>query len=115
MVDIESKVIGFIAQRRGTFNLLCDGDSAIVAGSEKKMLAYISDSPNEKVSDYEIKKARFGHILYCLKLHASYSFDGESYNRFHPLAIAEGMNLPEIINYEGTEPGKLSLTQVRWE
>ncbi len=42
MGDKESKVLGFIAQRSGTVNLVCEGDSAIVAGSEKKMHEYIA-------------------------------------------------------------------------
>jgi len=34
-MDNDIKVIGFISQKSGTVNLICDGDSAIVAGSER--------------------------------------------------------------------------------
>jgi len=44
----------------------------------------MEDRPSN--AGYEIKKARYGHILKCLKLGASYSFDEESYGRFYPLA-----------------------------
>ena len=93
MSDKESKVMGFVAQRKGTISLLCDGDSAVVAGSEKKIRDYISTSVGHSDSDYEIKKARYGHILQCLKIGAAYSFDEESYDRFYPLAIQEGNKL----------------------
>lgn len=87
MTDRNSRVIGFIAQKPGTANLLCDGDSAVVAGSEGKMHDYINSLGGEPAKPvYTMKKARFGHILECLKLGAAYSFDEESYGRFYSLA-----------------------------
>jgi len=116
MSDKESKVIGFIGQRKGTLDLLCDGDSAIVAGSEKKIREYISTSMGRSTSNYEIKKARYGHILQCLKLGAAYSFDEESYNRLYPLAIQEGRKLVEIGKEANKTTGKtgLHLLRVKW-
>lgn len=116
MSDKESKVIGFIAQRKGTIDLLCDGDSAIVAGSERKIREYISTSMGGSVSNYEVKKARYGHILQCLKLGAAYSFDEESYNCFYPLAMQEGRELVEFGKDANQASGKtgLHLLRVEW-
>lgn len=116
MVDKESKVIGFIAQRSGSNNLLCDGDSAIVAGSEKTMLLYLSNLPGKVTTMYEIKKARYGHILKCLKLGAAYSFDEEAFNRFSPLAMQEGRKLVQFGQDANIATGKtgLHLMRVKW-
>lgn len=116
MSDKESKVIGFIAQRKGTVDLLCDGDSAVVAGSEKKIREYISTFMGRSDSNYEIKKARYGHILQCLKLGAAYSFDEESYDRFYPLVIQEGKKLVEFGKDANQATGKtgLHLLRVKW-
>lgn len=117
MSEKESKVIGYIAQRTGTVNLVCEGDSAVVAGSEKIMREYIKSMESETAhSSYEIKKARYGHILKCLKLGASYSFDEESYNRFYPLAkdenkkvVAFGKDANEVTHKTG-----LHLMRTKW-
>lgn len=116
MSDKEGKVIGFIAQRKGTIDLLCDGDSAVVAGSEKRMKTYLSDSLGRSDADYEIKKARYGNILQCLKLGAAYSFNEEAYGRFYRLAIQEGMKLVEFGQDASQATGKtgLHLLQVKW-
>ena len=37
MSDKETKVLGFIAVVPGSINVLCDGDSCVVVGSEKAM------------------------------------------------------------------------------
>jgi len=116
MSDNESKIIGFIAQRKNSIDLLCDGESAIVAGSEKKMESYIANVINGKESNYDIKKARYGHILQCLKIGAAYSFDEESYSRFYPLAILEGKKLVEFGKDANIVTGKtgLHLMRVKW-
>jgi hypothetical protein len=41
MGDKSTKVLGHVAVVPGTVNVLCDGDSCIVAGSEKLMRDYI--------------------------------------------------------------------------
>ncbi|MCG6538443.1 MAG: hypothetical protein L7F78_27935, partial [Syntrophales bacterium LBB04] len=41
MGDKSTKVLGHVAVVPGTINVLCDGDSCIVAGSEKLMRDYI--------------------------------------------------------------------------
>lgn len=113
----DSKVIGFIAQQSGTINLICDGDSAIVAGSEKKMQDYIENiEKHSSKTRYEIKKARYGHILKCLKLGASYSFDEESYDRFYPLAKDENKKMIEFGKdaNEVTYKGGTHLMRVKW-
>jgi hypothetical protein len=117
MIDKDSKVIGFIAQKSGTVNLICDGDSAIVAGSEKKMHDYINSIENENVKPvYEIKKARYGHIQKCLQLGASYSFDEESYGRFYPLAKDENKKLIEFgkDSNEVTQKAGTHLMRIKW-
>lgn len=117
MSNKESKVIGFIAQKMGTINLLCEGDSAIVAGSEKKMRDYIGSIENKLGnSSYEIKKARYGHILKCLRLGAAYSFDEESYRRFYPLTKDEGKKLVEFGKdaNEVTHKTGIHLMRIKW-
>ena len=117
MSNKESKVLGFIAQRMGTVNLLCEEDSAIVAGSEKKMRGYIESVENKLGhSAYEIKKARYGHVLKCLKLGAAYSFDEESYSRFYPLAKDEGKKLVEFGKdaNEVTHKTGIHLMRIKW-
>jgi len=113
----ESKVIGFIAQKTGTVNLLCEGDSAIVAVSERKMREYIESIENKLgKSAYEIKKARYGHILKCLRLGAAYSFDEESYSRFFPLTKDEGKKLVEFGKdaNEVTHKTGIHLMRIKW-
>ena len=116
MDDKESKIIGFIAQRKNSIDLLCDGESAVVAGSEKKMESYLTNSFGNEIAKYEIKKARYGHVLQCLKLGAAYSFDEESYRRFYPLAIQEGKKLIEFGKDANVVTGKtgLHLMRVKW-
>lgn len=118
MNDKGSKVIGFIAQKSGTVNLICDGDSAIVAGSEKKMREYIESAGNESSRlSYEIKKARYGHILKCLQLGAAYSFDEESYGRFYPLAKDENKKLIEFgkdSNEVTHKAGTAHMMRIKW-
>ena len=117
MSNKESKVVGFIAQKTGTVNLLCDGDSAIVAGSENNMRNYIESIENERgQSVYEIKKARYGHILKCLRLGAAYSFDEESYSRFFPLVKDEGKKVVEFGKdaNEVTHKTGIHLMRIKW-
>ena len=116
-MEKDSKVIGFVAQKSGTVNLICDGDSAIVAGSEKKMRDYVENMEKRLTKPgYEIKKARYGHILKCLKLGASYSFDEESYSRFYPLAKDENKKVIEFgkDSNEATHKAGTHLLRVKW-
>ncbi len=116
MGDKESKVIGFIAQRKGSASLLCDGDSAVVAGSESKMRSYLATVAGGSPENYVLKKTRYGDILRCLELGAAYSFDEQSYDRFYPLAAQEGKKVVEFGKGTGDLPAKsgLHLLQVRW-
>ncbi len=117
MGNNESKVIGFIAQIKGSNNLLCDGDSAVVAGSGNKMEEYFVSLMGQKKDAYEIKKARYGLILQCLHMGAAYSFDEKSYNRFYLLAKQEGNKVVEFNDVESITPDKtgVHLMRVQWK
>lgn len=81
------------------------------------MRDYIKSIGNESgQSSYEIKKARYGHILKCLKLGAAYSFDEESYNRFYPLAKDEDKKLVEFGKDENevTHKSGIHLIRTKW-
>lgn len=88
----ESKVLGFISMAPGRRYIFCDGDSCIVAGSEKAMREFLVDS-GEDCKKYTITKARYGRVFQAmLRAGAAYSFDFESYARFRPLAIQDGFD-----------------------
>ncbi len=52
-----------------------------------KYIRTFSQNPHGK---YQISKARYGHVLKAMKLGGVYSFDEESYARFHQLAREDG-------------------------
>jgi len=86
------KIMGYLACV-SKFELLCDGDSCVIAGSEKKMKTYLTAIDSKRAARHQIKKVRFGEIMAGLKAGGAYSFDEEAYNRFHPLAQQEGMDI----------------------
>jgi len=88
----EDKVIGYLAYITKT-QLICDGDSCIIAGSELKMKSYIRQRNPELLKKVKIAKARFNRIKTALDFGAAYSFDREAYERFYPLARQTGMNV----------------------
>jgi hypothetical protein len=87
------KVIGYFAYLDGG-NVICDGDSCIIAGSEEKMKKYILiQGPNADIHKITIKKTRFGEIKQGMDLGAAYSFDEEAYSRFYPIAQKHGIKI----------------------
>lgn len=96
--------------------MICDGDSCIVAGSERKMNEYIKAFSNSPSTRYQITKARYGHVMKGMKLAAAYSFDEESYSRFHLLACEDGMQLVDFspMNHRKPDGPSISLMRVQW-
>ena len=116
MGDRDTKVLGYVAVRPGTINVLCDGDSCIVAGSEKQMREYIAAFSADRDAAYRISKARYGHVLQAMKLGGAYSFDRESFSRFCPLAQADGLDIVDFTqnNQERPDGPAIPLMRVQW-
>ena len=116
MSDKDTKVLGYVAVKVGTIIVLCDGDSCIVAGSEKKMKEYIKSLSVDRNAKYQISEARYGHVLKAMKLGGVYSFDQESYSRFYPLAFEDGIELVDfpLDNQERPDGRAISLMRVQW-
>lgn len=116
MSDKDTKVLGYIAVQSGTINVLCDGDSCIIAGSEKQMQEYIAVFTVDSKTEFRITKARYGQVLQAMKLGGAYSFDRESFSRFCPLAREDGFELVDFtpdIQFKPDGPA-LSLMRVQW-
>ena len=96
--------------------MLCDGDSCIVAGSEASMKRYISDIAGDQSGDYNISKARYGQISQALKLGTAYSFDSESFSRFCPLAVEDGMKMINFTpdNQDKSDGPGIPLMRIQW-
>lgn len=93
MASFNSKVIGYIATASRT-NVICtDVDACLVTGSEESMREYISILDIKNKANISVKKARFGDIVRGMRLGGKYAFDKDSYARFYPLGIDEGMLL----------------------
>jgi len=96
----EGKVIGYLANLTKT-QLICDGDSCVIAGSKLKMKSYVRRCNPDVLKKVKIVKARFDKIKAALDYGAAYSFDQEAYSRFYPLARNAGMNVgPEDFSLE---------------
>ena len=96
MSDRDSKVLGVVAFIPGTINMLCDGDSCIVAGSEKQMQDYIAAMSFGPKAKYRITKARYGQVVQAIRLGGAYSFDREAFSRLAPLAQQDGIDLVDF-------------------
>lgn len=94
----DSKVIGYFSYASPT-EVVCTGDACVISGSNKAMSDYIDEIDPTGRKRRTIKKTRFGEILRGLKLGAAYAFDEESYKRFYPLALQEGLLVAEA-NFE---------------
>ena len=116
MSNKDTTVLGFIAILRGTINVLCDGDSCIVTGSEKRMKEYIATFATEPKAQYRITKARYGHVLQVMKMGGAYSFDQESFSRFGPLAREDGIDVVDFTPKERERPEDpaIPLMRVQW-
>ncbi|MFQ5630217.1 MAG: hypothetical protein ACE5I1_15720 [bacterium] len=109
-------VIGYFAYKSKS-EIVCDGDSCVIAGSEKKIRDYISTIEGAKATTHTIKKTRFGEILTGMKAGAPYSFDEEAFNRFYPLAQKEGLEIgPQDFSRKppkGTPPSAFHFVRVQ--
>ncbi len=93
MPNHSHKVIGYFAFASRT-EVICTGDkgdACVITGSETAMKIFLAEIDPKGKKNHTIKKTRFGEILQGLKLGAAYGFDEESYERFYPLAIKEGL------------------------
>jgi hypothetical protein len=114
--DRASRVLGYVAFGPGATNILCDGDSCIVAGSERLLRAYITAFAPQDGVTMDLRKARYGQVLQAMRLGGAYSFDSESYARFAPLARVDGIQLSAFSprpNARPTAPA-VSLMRVSW-
>ncbi len=107
----ETKVIGYFAYRSQS-EVACDEDACIVAGSEEAMRHYLKTSSPEKVSEFTIRKTRFGEIIKGMSLGAAYAFDEDAYERFYPLAREEGLPAPSA-DFTGTTAAEIKFMTVR--
>ena len=105
------RVIGYFAIRKGTPYILCDGDACVIAGSEMAMNSYITKLVNDKPSNYKVKKTRFGEIFQGMRMGGVYTFDKRAYNKFVPLAKAQGMPMAEFKFEDDKKPHE---DAVRW-
>jgi hypothetical protein len=107
----DGKVIGYLASVTD-LDLICEGDSCIIAGTHEKMRSYIMQRNPHLINKVTIRKARFGNIRKAMQLGAAYSFDEESYKRFYPLARKKGINVgPE--DFTGETPTGLHFMRVQ--
>lgn len=88
----KNKVIGYFAYL-SMFEIFCDTDACVIAGSKEKMKDYLSKMKSGDGSRYTIEKTTFGEIMNGINLGAPYCFDEDAYNRFYPLSKKEGLHL----------------------
>ena len=109
--DLSSKVVGYFAYARDR-NVVCEGDSCVIAGSQQAMERYVAELTGAPLRGLTIKKTRFREIMLGLQHGAPYSFDEEAYQRFLPLAQHEGLDLREEI--PDSQKEGLHLIKVQW-
>ena len=107
-----NKVIGYLAYITKT-QLICEGDSCVIASSEAKMKSYLKQMRPELHKKVTITKARFADIKKGLEAGAAYSFDEESYERFRPAALQTGMNLGQGDLQEASSISGLHLIRIQ--
>jgi hypothetical protein len=105
--------IGYFARHRILPNVLCDGDSCIIAGSEALMKEYITKRAVGIFKPSTIKSTSFSEIMKGISFGASYSFDELSYKRFKPLAEKEGLQLLPWNPGEAPSPECIALMKVQ--
>ncbi len=116
MKDRLKKVVGYFAIQTGTMNIVCDGDACVIAGSHKALHKYISKLIGDNPGNYSIKKTRYGEILQGMRMGGVYTFDNKAYNKFLPLAKADGMPSVEFKIEDDPMPHKdaVRLMRVKW-
>ena len=72
MKDRLKKVVGYFAIRRDNPNLLCDGDSCVIAGSQQLMTRYIVKLSGDRLSNYQVKKTRYDEIMKGMQMGGIY-------------------------------------------
>lgn len=110
-------MVGYISVAPDRLNVLCDGDSCIVAESSKHMQEYIGKFSSASANHYNITKARYGHVLQALRMGAAYSFDPGAFARFRPLAAKDGLDLSHVstdISAWPTGGSGIPLIRVQW-
>ena len=103
MSDRYTKVIGCFAHK-GIEAVCTEGLACLISGSHDAMERYLVEMGHDEKSN-TIKKTRFGEILRGMRLGAAYAFDKESYERFYPLAIAEGLKVSDPTVFQNMPPG----------
>ncbi len=93
MSELDTKVIGYFAYLSAS-EIACDEDACLIAGTEAAMRRYLRISNPKSMDRYTLKKTRFGEIKKGMSLGGAYAFDEESYGRFYPLALEDGMAVP---------------------
>ena len=110
------KIVGYYANYKGTQDLLCDGDSCVIAGSADAMKVYIRKLAQDNPKDYHIRKTRFAEIMQGMQMGGVYSFDRKAYSKFLPILRLEGKNLAEFKSYNDSKPyaDAVRLMRVKW-
>ena len=109
-------VIGYFAVRRGTFDVLCDGDAAVITATVELMRRYLHEFGGGDLAHTVIKKTTYQEIERGLRLGGAYSFDVRAYKRFLPLARAAGRLVADLNDDPGsaTSPQAIHLIRVQW-
>ena len=116
MKDPTRKVIGYFAIRKGSANMLCDGDALVIAGSAQLMTRYISKLAEDSISKYKVKKTRYDEIMHGMRLGGVYTFDKVAYNKFLPLLKSEDKYIAEVKLADDPKPHPeaVRLMRVSW-
>jgi hypothetical protein len=89
-IEKNSKVVGYFSYD-SSGKVFCAEGVCIVAGSEELTKTYLRKMTSKNPDRLIIKKIRFGEIMHDMQEGVKYSFDKEAYNRFLPLAKANGI------------------------
>jgi hypothetical protein len=116
MKDPSKKAIGYFALRKGSTNMLCDGDALVIAGSQQLMTRYIVKLADDRLSNYQVKKTRYGEIMQGMQMGGVYTFDRVAFNKFLPRLQVEGKNIAEIKFADAPKPhdDAVRLIRVSW-
>ena len=103
MSDRHTKVVGCFAHK-GRDVVCTESLACLISGSHDAMARYIVEMGHDEKSN-TIKKTRFGEILQGMRLGAAYAFDKESYERFYPLALPEGLKVSDPTVFQNMPSG----------
>ena len=114
-MNTHHKVIGYFAYKSGTVNVICDGESCLIAASEGKMADYISTLSESNPKSCTIRKTRFGEIFEGMKRGGAYAFDKESYGRFAEVLAKQGGIVSEIkLDMVPPSDKAIELIHIKW-